>query len=100
MPIIDIRTHADHNNAGYSPDADASLVILFDYVDDTEPDDPAIMQAFLYPFGRSLDEPVYCESDHDVAPGAPIIDIPDRTFCFMCPEHFRLGSLELHAACD
>jgi hypothetical protein len=93
MPIIDITVHPAHDNSGYSFDSD-ELAILFDYVDayadDTEP--PTIMLAILYPHG--LDRELYCEHGHDVAPGQPIIDIPDRTHCFMCPAHFHDSSVD------
>jgi hypothetical protein len=87
MPI-DIRTLPSHDNAGYSYDAD-SLVVIFDYLDRFgDPDNPTPMLAYLYPNGLASAEPAYCEHGHDIAPGQPLVDIPDRTTCIMCPDHF------------
>lgn len=84
--MLDIRTHSNHDNAGYSltdkPDA-----ILFDYVDQYA-DEPTVMLAVLYLTGLD-NEPRTCEHGHDIEPGQPVIDIPDRTGCFMCPVHFH-----------
>lgn len=88
--LIDIRTLPDHDNAGYLFSTD-ELAILFDYVD-TFGDQPSNMLAVLFPNGRP--EPTYCEHGHDVPAGQPIIDIPDRTFCFMCPTHFHDASAD------